>query len=189
MGYGQPAPYELLTGSGAMTLIDAALPVLKALLLDEKRWVFIPETNHAYMRLAMALKPGELAIITNAKSTLENIVDRGHYESEYKSKVRQFTAVAGEAMVMGAFRATPYAPPQLFFAHAEHALHAGLIAMADAELQPHRGFPLLLELADISCQSGLGIDAFQAMVGSAYAKAGAGHFYSPDGVSLSDAED
>src|SRR5208282_1452837 len=96
MGYGLPAPYDLLTGSGAMALIDAALPVLMALLLDDKCWVFIPETNHAFMRLAMALEPGELAIIQNGKSTLETIVEGGHYESGYASKVRKFTADAGD---------------------------------------------------------------------------------------------
>src|SRR5207247_332233 len=43
MGYGVPAPYDLLTGSGSMDLIDAALPVLEELLLHEKRWVFVPD--------------------------------------------------------------------------------------------------------------------------------------------------
>jgi hypothetical protein len=186
MGYGVPAPYDLLTGSGSMELIDAALPVLEALFLDNKNWVFLPDSmsSLAFSTLAAALEPGELAVIQKAKPTFDAIVEKGHYSSGYRAKVRQFADRAGDAIVIGGFRATQFGPPQLFFAHGEHALHAGLIAMADAALQPHRGFPLLLELAGISAKVGLGIDAFQSMVESAYASAGAGAYYSPDRVFL-----
>jgi len=186
MGYGVPAPYDLLTGSGSMGLIDAVLPVLEGLLLSEKRWVFIPDSlsSLAFATIAAALQPGELAIIQKAKPTFDAIVDKGHYDSASRAKVRKFVDKAGDAIVVGGFRATPFAPPQLFFAHAELAIHAGLVAMADAELQPHRGFPLLLELAGISCKTSLGIDAFQGMVESTYATAGAGMFYSPSGIIL-----
>lgn len=184
MGYGVPAPYDLLTGSGSMDLIEAVLPVLEALLLTEKRWVYIPDSlsSLAYTTLAAALRPGELAIIQKAKPTLDAIVERGHYESGYKSRVRRFVDQAGDAIIVGAFRATRYSSPQLFFAHVEHALQAGLIAMADATLQPHRGFPLLLELAGISAKVGLGIEAFRGMVEATYARAGAASGYSADRV-------
>jgi len=186
MGYGVPAPYDLLTGSGSMGLIDAVLPVLEDLLLTERRWVFIPDSlsSLAFTQLAGALQPGELAIIQKAKPTFDAIVDSGHYDSASRAKIKKFVNRAGEAIVIGGFRATPYAPPQLFFAHAEHAVHAGLVAMADAEFQPHRGFPLLLELAGMSCSTSLGIEAFQATVESTYASAGAGGLYSSAGVIL-----
>jgi hypothetical protein len=189
MGYGVPAPYDLLTGSGSMGLIDAVLPILEDLLLGEKRWVFVPDSlsSRAFSVIAAGLPPGHLAIIQKAKPTFDAIVDKGHYDSAYRAKIRKFVDKAGDAIVIGGFRATPFAPPQLFFAHAEHAVHAGLVAMADAELQPHRGFPLLLELAGISCKTSLGIEAFQGMVESTYAKAGAGSFYSPDGLVLPEA--
>jgi hypothetical protein len=171
-----------MTGSGSMDLIDAVLPVLEALLLDEKRWVFIPDSlsSLAYTTLAAALRPGELAIFQKAKPTLDAIVEKGHYEAGYKAKVRRFVDRAGEVIVIGGFRATRFSPPQLFFAHTEQALHGGLIAMADAALQPHRGFPLLLELAGISAKVGLGIEAFQTMVESTYASANAANAYAAD---------
>jgi hypothetical protein len=186
MGYGVPAPYELLTGSGSMGLIDAVLPVLEDLLLAERRWVFVPDSlsSRAFTGLAGALQPGELAIFQKAKPTLDAIVDRGHYDSASRAKVKNFVNRAGEAIVIGGFRATPYAPPQLFFAHTEHALHAGVVAMADAEFQPHRGFPLLLELAGMSCSTALGIDAFRSLVESTYASTGASGLYSSAGVIL-----
>jgi hypothetical protein len=191
MGYGVPAPYDLLTGSGSMGLIDAVLPTLENLLLAEKRWVFIPDSLsiRAFAHIAAALPEKHLAIIQKAKPTFEAIVEGGHYESAYRAKVRKFVEKAGDSIVIGGFRATPFAPAQLFFAHAEHAIHAGLIAMADAELQPHRGFPLLLELAGIGCKTSLGIDAFRGMVESTYAKAGAANSYSPEGVVLPESGD
>src|SRR5437762_5674498 len=41
MGHGNPAPYELLTGSGSMELLRAGFDVLSELLLQHKRFVFI----------------------------------------------------------------------------------------------------------------------------------------------------
>jgi hypothetical protein len=188
MGYGVPAPYELVTGSGSMAVIDAILPVLESLLLGDKRWVFVPNSlsSQAYTMLAAALEPGHFAIFQKAKATLDEIIESGHYSTAARNKVRNFADLAGDSIVIGGFRAGRFAPPQIFFAHAENAVHAGIVAMADADLQPHRGFPLLLDLAGESAKMALGIDAFRGMVESIYASAGAGSFYSPDGVVLPD---
>lgn len=172
MGYGVPTPYELLTGSGSMELINAVLPIFESLFLANKRWVFIPDSMNtmALGTLAAALEPGQLGIFVKAKPTLEAIVERGHYESTARRQVEAFTKRAGDEIVIGGFRATRFAPAQVFFAHADCAIHAGVVAMADAALQPHQGFPLLLELAGASAKVGLGIDAFKSMVESAYAR-------------------
>jgi hypothetical protein len=175
MGHGVPAPLELLTGSGSMELIDEVLPVLEALLLTEKRWVFLPDwsANPALLTLANALEPGQLAVLQKGKPALEDLVERGTFDAARKRRVEAFAARAGEAFVVGGFRATADAPAQLFFAHAEHALQAGTLALADAALQPHKGFPLLLELARLAAHNGLGVEAFNGLVEAAYAKASA----------------
>ena len=41
MGYGMPAPLELLTGMGNMDLLQMSLDLLRRLLLDDPRWVFV----------------------------------------------------------------------------------------------------------------------------------------------------
>ena len=107
MGYGVPAPYELLTGSGSMELIGTVLPILEDLLLTERRWVFVPDclSSLAFSTIAEALNPGEFAIIQKAKPTLDSIAERGHYESTYRKMVRRFVDVAGEQVVIGGFRA------------------------------------------------------------------------------------
>jgi hypothetical protein len=184
VGHGVPAPLELLTGSGCMELIDEILPVLEALLLEEKRWVFLPEglANRALLTLAEALEPGELAVLQKGKPALEDMVERGTYDPARKRKVQAFAARAGEAFVVGGFRASPHAPAQLFFAHAEHALEAGTIALADAALQPHRGFPLLLELARLTARYGLGVEAFGSVVEAAYARCRARGLFNPERI-------
>ena len=173
LGHGVPAPLELLTGSGSMDLIDQTLPVLERLLLNDTRWVFLPDTlsDRALLTVANALNPGELAVFRTGKPMLEAIVESANYGPGYRKKVEAFTAKLGAATVVGGFRATRYAPPQLFVAHADTAVEAGIIAMADAGLNPHRGSPLMLQLAAIGARTGLGLDAFRGVVETAYAKA------------------
>jgi hypothetical protein len=62
--------------------------------------------------------------------------------------------------------------PQIFYAHADFVQEAALIAMADSVLQAHRGFPMLLDLADTVCRSSFGTEAFHSTVQSAYAHQG-----------------
>ncbi len=182
MGHGMPAPLELLTGSGSMALIDDALPVLERLLLEHKRWVFLltPGSNFALATLANALHERQLAIFQKGKAALDEILERGHFQHGYRRRVEEFAQRLGEATVVGGFRATRGAPGQVFVAHTDHALAAGVLAMADAAMQPHRGFPLLLDLAAVSANVFLGMEAFQGLVGSAYAKAGAAHLFTPE---------
>jgi hypothetical protein len=184
LGHGIPAPLELLTGSGSMELIDETLPVLEQLLLAETRWVFVPDrlSNRALATLANALRPGELAVFQKGKPLLETMVEQGTYDAVRRQRVRAFADRAGEALVVGGFRATPSAPAQLFVAHTDHALEAGIIALADAGLQPQRGWPLLLELARLTAQHGLGLEAFAGLVETAYARARGRHLFGADRV-------
>jgi hypothetical protein len=181
MGHGVPAPLELLTGSGSMELIDEALPVLEGLLLEETRWVFVPDglSSRAFATLASALAPGEVAVFQKGKPMLADMVERGTYDATRKRRVQEFAGRAGEAWVVGGFRATRYSPAQLFVAHKERALEAAVVALADASLQPHRGWPLLLELARLTARSGLAVDAFAGLVEAAYARERAGHLFDP----------
>ncbi|MCI0465057.1 MAG: hypothetical protein L0Z62_49685 [Gemmataceae bacterium] len=182
MGHGIPAPLELLTGSGCMELIDEILPVLEGLLLQETRWVFVPDrlSSRALATLANALGPGELAVFQKGKPLLETMVERGTYDAARRQRVQAFAARAGEALVVGGFRATPHGPAQLFVAHTATALEAGILAMADAALQPHRAWPLLLELAGLTAAHGLNVEAFAGLVETAYARARGSHLFSAD---------
>ena len=175
MGRGMPAPLELLTGAGSTALLDHVLPILDQLLLQQTRWVFVPtSSNAALTAMAAGLDAGELAILMKYKATLQDVLERGHFEQGYRKRVLDIAERLGERVVVGAFKATTHSPAQLFLAPAETALLAGIVAMADAQLQPHRVVPLLLDLAGESVKAGIGIEAFSGVVELAYARAGVG---------------
>lgn len=179
LGTGLPAPLEILTGGGSADLIDVALPVLDDLLLKHKRWVYFPTgtANPLLLTLANALEPLEIAVLQDGKAALDNILSTAHVPPGKHPDVDRFAQVLGPNTVVGGYRAGPHAPPGLFVAHADFAVEAGLIAVADGGLSPHRGSPVLLDLARLGADTGLGLDAFAPVVEAAYARARAGHLF------------
>jgi hypothetical protein len=89
-----------------------------------------------------------------------------------KQALNDFKDDCGTKVVMGLYRASWLAPPQVFYAHEDHVHEAVLIAMADSVLQEHRGFPMLIDLADNMCKTMFGADHFEASIQLAYAAAG-----------------
>ena len=138
--------------------------MLERLLLKDTRWVFLPATlsNRALLTVANALAPGELAVFQTGKPMLEAVIEAATYAAGYRKRVEAFAQTLGAATVVGGYRATRYAPAQLFVAHADMAVEAGMLAMADGGLNPHKGFPLSLELAALGARTGLGLEAFAA---------------------------
>jgi hypothetical protein len=176
LGHGNPTPYELLTGSGIRDLLERSLDLLNDLVLGHKRFVFVPSAPAERMLLTLgnALLPLEYAIIDHLSDRLERILE-GHYRGEWAPllpRVREFVREAGSKIVVGAYRASRIAPAHLFYAHVDHAHEAALIAMADSALQEHRGFPMLIELADTLNRTMFGPDSFNAAVRLAYTEAG-----------------
>jgi len=177
MGHGSPTPYELVTGSGMPALLGASLDLMRHIVDEHKRFVFVPSSTSERQLLTIgnALMPLEYAIIDTNKHTLERIA-AGHYRGEgwgaLYDAVKAFVEDCGPKIVVGVYRASRLAPAQMFYAHKDHALQAALIAMADSVLQEHRGFPMLVDLADSVCGASFGGDAFAASTQLAYAAAG-----------------
>jgi hypothetical protein len=184
MGHGNPAAYELLTGSGMMELLDKSLDIMNGLLGDHKKYVFVPSTTaikgRLYPTLGDALNPLEYAVVESAHEYMLQIVENGHYASRWKDKARDFTNTVGPSILMGVYRTNLHAPAQIFFAHKDYVHTAALIAMADSVLQEHRGFPTLIDIADKMCRSLMGIDSFAPSVETAYLDAQAPFSYSPE---------
>src|SRR2546421_5568968 len=177
MGHGNPTPYELVTGSGMVELVQASLELMRRFVLVHKRFVFIPSAPSAreLLTIGNALKPLEYAIIDSNRESLERIAG-GHYRGEGWGEVGQavddFVEECGPKIVIGMYRASRLAPAQMFYAHVDHAHEAALIALADSVLQEHRGFPMLIDLADGVCRTSFGADTFTASTQLAYAHAG-----------------
>lgn len=177
MGHGNPTPYELVTGSGMVELVRASLRLMKRLILEHKRFIFIPSSTSAreLLTIGNALNPLEYAIVDTNKENLNRIAS-GHYRGEawgdVGKEVINFVDEVGPKIAVGMYRASKLAPAQMFYAHVDYAHEAVLIAMADSVLQEHRGFPMLIDLADKMCSSTFGADIFSGSTHLAYAIAG-----------------
>jgi hypothetical protein len=174
MGHGNPAPYELLTGSGSMDLLKAGLDVVEELVLSHRRFVFIPSAPGERMLLTIgnALRPLEYAIVDDSRQRMERIVEQGHLRGAHRKRAENFCAATAEEILVGVYRMSHDVPPQIFYAHKDFVHEAALIAMADSIIQSHRGFPMLIDLAHSVCQSTFGADSFNSTVQSAYARRG-----------------
>jgi hypothetical protein len=176
MGHGNPAPYEILTGAGALDLVAVGLDVLRRLLLEHKKFVFVPSAprHRALLTIGTALRPLEFAVVRKLRGEIESIVEQGGLRGERRRNALDFVREAGEQVALGVFRVAANAPPFVFYAPAEEELcaQAAAIAMADAALQEHRGFPLLLDVAHTVCRTNFGRDAFLGSIQAAYAARG-----------------
>jgi hypothetical protein len=174
LGHGNPCPYELLTGSGHMDLLDSALEVLSRLIRDHKKFVFVPSAprERALLTIGNALDAGEYAIIEPMHLRMMKIVEEGHYSAEYKAKAISFVNECGPDVLLGLFRVSEMAPPYIFYAHRQHVHIAARIAMADSIVRPERGFPMLIDVADVTCRSAFGADGFMGLIHDAYARSG-----------------
>jgi hypothetical protein len=91
--------------------------------------------------------------------------------------VSRFLDEVAPQVLVGVYRASPLAPPQMFYAHRDHLHTAARIALADSVLLADRGFPALIDLADRTCASVYGGGSLRDVANTAYARAGVGLRY------------
>lgn len=177
MGHGSPAPYELLTGLWASQgwRMRKAIDLIKWY-TQYKRFVFIPSAprKRHWLTIGNALKPMEYVILQTLEPEIERMIETGGYRenSSVKGQMNELLCDVAPHLIVGLYRVWEGAPPYLFYAHEEQAQMAVHIAMADSLMQEHRGFPMLIDLADIVCRSVSGADSFTASVQMAYTEAG-----------------
>ena len=180
MGHGHPVPYELLTGGGLvidgdMPLLRSSMKMWRALLMQQKRWVFVTSapSDRVWLTFGDALRPLEFALVGTPLQSMRDIA-AGNLPSGrgLKGEVQAFVEELGPQIVTGLYRASSQAPARLFYAHRDQACLAASIAMADSVLQEHRGFPMLIDLADAVCRSTFGSSTFRDFIQQAYAEAG-----------------
>lgn len=187
MGHGNPAPYEILTGSGSMELMVAGTGVIRRLVEEHQRFVYVASEprERLLLTIGQALRPLEYAIVETMTRRVRAITDGGHYraglavdaewDGERLSPARwigRFRDEVTPQIVIGVYRAGRFAPPQIFYGHVEHAHLAAHIAIADSMLQEHRGFPLLIDLADSVCRRVFAADTLAPPVAAAQFGAG-----------------
>jgi hypothetical protein len=185
LGHGNPAPYELITGSGSLELMLAATKVIRTLVEQNQRFVFVPSepADLVLTTIGQALEPLEYAIVDTLKDQIDPAVSQGHYRWAYSTPpvwdgepltpeqwIGRFRDVVAPSVVRGVYRASRWAPAQVFYAHVDHAPIAALVALADSVLQAHRGFPLLIDVAHYTCRGVFGRDTLVGPASQAYAE-------------------
>jgi hypothetical protein len=175
MGVGNPCAHELLSGSGYMGLLERSLGVLRRLIHEHQKFVFVSEALHdrGFLTMGFALDAGEYVLLETLQSDGEDLVEGWQYGDRSKRLAWDFVRESCPHVVKGLFRVSDHAPPRLFYAPREHFHEAACIAMADSILRPERAFPMLLDVAEMSCRSAFGEDGFLGLVHDAYAQADA----------------
>lgn len=188
MGHGNPAPYELITGSGSLDLMIESTRIIRQLVEDHQKFVFVASepSDRVLLTIGQALRPLEYAIVDTLRNRIDKTVAGGHYRMHVsvdttwdgevltpEQWIKRFRDVVAPQVVVGVYRATQLAPAQMFYAHVDHADAAAHIVLADSILQAHRGFPLLIDLADNVCRGVFGADTLMGPVSAAYAEADA----------------
>ena len=192
MGHGSPAPYQLLLGASNPDVMIRSVRLLRELIEGHKKFVFVasePE-NRALITLGQALYPREFVIVNTLDERIERFIETIHFtgsptvDDRWDGKslppedwVTRFRDEVAPKVLVGVYRASLYAPPQIFYAHRDHFEVAARIAIADSELQPNRGFPVLIDLADRTCKSIYGGGSLRDIADAAYARIGAGLRY------------
>jgi len=103
-----------------------------------------------------ALRPLEYAVVSTLEERLYEVLDGHAFRAPVTVDAKwdgveltpahwllRFRDEVASRVVVGVYRATLWAPPQLFYAHVDHADVAARIALADSMFQDQRGFPLL----------------------------------------------
>lgn len=174
IGQGNPVSQELLTGSGYMELLDESLAVLRRLIQEHKKFVFVPSTltDRGLLTIGYALNAGEYAIIDTLEKASGQVVDSWRYGGRHQEKAAAFVRECCSQVLRGLYRVSESSAPRLFYAHRDHVHVAARVAMADSILRPERGFPMLIDVASVICRAAFGSEGFMGMVQDAYAQVG-----------------
>jgi hypothetical protein len=192
LGHGSPAPYQLLSAAGNPDVAVASMRLLRRLIAEHKRFVYVASepAERAWLTAGQALRPLEYLVVGTLAERLEeytrnvSFAGRPTVPADWDGQtlrpeewVRRFRDEVATEVLVGVYRATRLAPPQMFYAHREHFRTAAAIAIADSVLLPARGFPMLIDLADRACRSVYGGGSLRDVTEAAYARAGAGTRY------------
>ncbi len=180
IGHGNPIASSLLVAS-TPDIVRAGVETMRKLILGHRRFLFVVSetTNHGLLSIGNALYPNEFVVVgtmidspyfTDKRLTELARTQSGHpVESKL---IQDFLKEVRTEIVVGAYRAGPHAPPRVFYAHKDFACEAAAIAIADSVLQPHRSFPMLIDLADLVCRTTFDGASFHGSLYDAYAAAG-----------------
>lgn len=169
---GEILPYELRTGLGRLKALDVTLDLGRRL-IEAKKVIAITEdtswTNLLYV--GYTLERGQfMEAPIDMKWELEKYLDGdddlgispAHFNPEDHQRFREFIDAYADQMKMGIYRSG--FKPYLYYAHKDYFDEATALIMADAQNQPMRGYPLLLDYANNIAKGILSQGDFQKQI-------------------------
>jgi hypothetical protein len=174
MGHGSPVPVNLLVPT-APDLVRASHEAMRKLILDHRRFVYVVSepADRLLLTIGNALHPLEFAIVETLSRQFDRLrLNESHPGRNDRKEVGAFMDEVGPQVVIGVYRAAAHAPARMFYAHRDFACEAAALAIADSALQPFRGFPMLIDLADIVAGNTFDQASFHGSLQDAYAAAG-----------------
>ncbi len=188
IGRGNPAPLELLTSAaGTLDIMVEGTRLLEELIAQHQTFLYVQQgVGHRLLgTIGAALQPLEYAIVGTLAEMIEPAIEASHYTLPTSSDttvagrrlspaqwIRRFCDEVATQVVVGVYRASELATARVFYAHVDQAQIAALIALADSVLQPHRGVPMLLDLAGQVGEATFGAESLAAALQLGYTRAG-----------------
>ena len=194
IGHGSPAPYQLLAGAGNPDVMIESVKVMRQLIAGHKRFAFVSSEagERRLLTLGQALRPLEYLIVQTLDEQIDRFISGLQFSTNVtvdadwdgdgirlspEKWVMRFRDEIASQVLVGVYRASALAPPQVFYCHRDHFEIAARLLIADSVLLPGRGFPMLIDLADKACTSVYGGGSLKEMAEAAYARAGSGLRY------------
>jgi hypothetical protein len=187
IGHGAPAEYQLIAGAGNPDLMILSVRLMRELIEQHPKFVFVSSepADRLLLTIGQALRPLEYAVVYTLADRMRAYLDElsfsskvtvdNHWDGEALSPERwvlRFRDVLASRVVVGVYRATRFGPAHVFYAHEDWAPEAARVVIADSALQEHRGWPMLIDLADQTCKAVYGGSSLREMANAAYAAAG-----------------
>ena len=162
--HGDLLPYELRTGLGIYRALPESLDLGRQLIEAKNIIAVVEDTSKLnLLNAGIVLERGEYMDALSLKRDLEtNYLPTAHFSKEDEGLFNQFVKDYCDNIRIGVFRSG--FKPYVFEAHKDVFDEAAALVMKDAENQPMRGFPLLIDYADTICSGLLSGGEFQKQI-------------------------
>lgn len=172
---GEIFPYGLRMGLGYLRALQSTLKLMEKI-FQAGNVIAVQATTKddpVYAKLGAALKNGEYVSIHPYSDDLTDFLTNAHFTdvSGDEKAFKEFNSNYGSLFIRGMYKVKNRA--YTFFAHRDIFDDAAALIIRDSMFRPMRGFPLLLDYADIICSKLVSASEFKRQVEYKLAKFGA----------------
>ena len=172
---GEMFPYGLRMGLGYLKALQPTLSLMEEI-FQAKNVIAVQGTTKddpVFAKLGAALQDGEYVGIHPYGQDLSEFLESAHFTdvSGDEKAFKDFIALYGNLLIRGMYKVKNRA--YTFYAHKDVFDEAAALILRDSMFRPMRGFPLLLDYADIICSKLVSASDFKRQIEYKLAKFGA----------------